>query len=334
MMTPEGRIVNNGDDYSPSFSWEYDLKDHLGNVRVVVSPAAQAGYANVLQQTHYYPFGMRMSEISTSSGTNNRYLYNGKEMQDDFGLNMYDYGARFYDPSLGRWHSVDPLAEKYLSWSPYNYTLNNPIKYLDPDGNDILIFYVDNGQNKSFRFNGSSNGLPNNTFVKSVVEAWNYNVGNGGGDPSFEAATNSDIEIKLNLSDQGSGTNKGEVYWNPERGIKTENGAVLSPATILDHELDHAVQSAKFGKKQMDNDLTYDKNNPYNNKEEQRVITGSEQKTALKNNEIKEGEVTRTNHSGKAVITYGVTSIKINATKTNEHRKKQLENHYNWTSEP
>jgi hypothetical protein len=229
---------------------------------------------------------------------------------------------------------VDNKAEKFLNTTPYAYALNNPIKYLDPDGNDILIFYVDNGQNKSFRFNGSSNGLPNNTFVKSVVEAWNYNVGNGGGDPSFEAATNSDLEIKLNLSDQGSGTYKGEVYWNPERGIKTENGTVLSPATILDHELDHAVQNAKIGKKQMNNDLTYDNKNPYNNKEEERVITGSEQKTALKNNEIKDGEVTRTNHSGKAVITYGVTSTKINATKTNEHRKKQLENYYNWTSEP
>jgi RHS repeat-associated protein len=137
IMTPEGRIVNSGDDYSPSLSWEYDLKDHLGNVRVVVSPAAQAGYANVLQQTHYYPFGMRMSEISTSTGTSNRYLYNGKELQTDFGLNWYDYGARFYDPSLGRWHSIDPLAEKYDSYSPYNYALNNPIVNIDPDGKEV-----------------------------------------------------------------------------------------------------------------------------------------------------------------------------------------------------
>ncbi len=133
-MTPEGRIVNSGDDYSPSLSWEYDLKDHLGNVRVVVSPAAQAGYANVLQQTHYYPFGMRMSEISTSTGTSNRYLYNGKELQTDFGLNWYDYGARMYDPSLGRWHSVDPMAELYDSYSPYNFALNNPVSFLDPNG--------------------------------------------------------------------------------------------------------------------------------------------------------------------------------------------------------
>jgi RHS repeat-associated protein len=60
---------------------------------------------------------------------NNKYQYNEKEWNDDFGLGWNDYGARFYDPSVARWWNVDPLSEKYYNITPYNYCLNNPLIY-------------------------------------------------------------------------------------------------------------------------------------------------------------------------------------------------------------
>ncbi|WP_415711174.1 RHS repeat-associated core domain-containing protein [Flavobacterium branchiophilum] len=65
------------------------------------------------------------------------YKYNGKEWQDELGLNMYDYGARNYDPAIGRWMNMDPMAEKYYQISPYVYVANNPLLYIDPTGMTI-----------------------------------------------------------------------------------------------------------------------------------------------------------------------------------------------------
>jgi RHS repeat-associated protein len=108
--------------------FDYHIKDHLGNVRLVIEPDASNNPV-VLQANDYYPFGM---SYSTAPGVN-KYLYNSKEEQEMPGK-FLDYGWRMYDAQLGRWHGVDPLAEEYQRWSPYVYTLNNPIRFIDPDG--------------------------------------------------------------------------------------------------------------------------------------------------------------------------------------------------------
>ncbi|MDL2320539.1 RHS repeat-associated core domain-containing protein [Alistipes sp. OttesenSCG-928-B03] len=78
-------------------------------------------------------FGCRWRD-SLSLASDNRYLYNGKETQESFGVNYLDYGARMYDSRIGRWHSIDPLAERYLAYSPYAYCGNNPVILADSDG--------------------------------------------------------------------------------------------------------------------------------------------------------------------------------------------------------
>ncbi len=124
IQTSEGRIVPDHDAYA----YEYFLKDHLGNTRVVFNEQGE-----VLQGNSYYPFGGIMEGLNYTAGLapENKHLYNGKEFQDDFGLDWYDYGARFYDAQLGRFHTLDPLNEKYYFQSSFAYGANNPIRFID-----------------------------------------------------------------------------------------------------------------------------------------------------------------------------------------------------------
>jgi len=124
---------------------EYDLRDHLGNTRATFADSDADGLPELLQEDHYYPFGARMAgkgQAAPGGGPaalgaaphDNRFLYNGKELQADFGLGLYDYGARFYDPVLGRWDAPDPLAGEEHSLTPFRYGYNNPLRFIDPNG--------------------------------------------------------------------------------------------------------------------------------------------------------------------------------------------------------
>ena len=134
IITPEGMLKNKDTNAVPIWEWNYNLTDHLGNVRTVFRPTATNGVEK-LSHTNYLPFGLKMQYPYSSASASN-YLYNGKELQGDGGLDLYDYGARFYDPALGRWTVTDPLMESHFEISPYVYCANNPIKFVDPNGLD------------------------------------------------------------------------------------------------------------------------------------------------------------------------------------------------------
>ncbi len=182
----EGSVSKNENG---AYEHQYVLRDHLGNVRVTfrdgtnkgdayfdwntyqyIDPNANnAGYndgvitsADIMQINHYYPFGLNMEgNWQGGLGGQNKYQYNGKELNQDFGLDWNDYGARFYDPALARWTAVDPLASNYYKWSSYNYCIGNPVNFIDPNGKEIKdvaggVMYTGQDAVSAFNFITSS----------------------------------------------------------------------------------------------------------------------------------------------------------------------------------
>lgn len=133
IQTEEGIARRNGVNYS----YEYNLTDHLGNVRYSFYKNNTTQSIERLQNDDYYPFGLRKSGQPVSLV--NRYLYGGKEIQEE--TSQYDFGARFYDPNIGRWNSPDPVNQ-FDHITPYAGMANSPAVYTDPDGRIIPLLAV------------------------------------------------------------------------------------------------------------------------------------------------------------------------------------------------
>ena len=173
----------------------YNYTDHLGNIRLSYADSngdegilprdmnskycEDMGDGNmacydvwmpgeVVEVNNYYPFGL-MHNYTATTMNSYQYKYNGKELQE---TGMYDYGARFYMPDIGRWGVVDPLAERYIKASPYHYAFNNPVFFKDPDGKQIVIYYEDDKGKQQFIYSYSAaRKSTGNNFLDNAISA-------------------------------------------------------------------------------------------------------------------------------------------------------------------
>ena len=212
------RIIPTAEGYYDALRnmYFYNYTDHLGNVRLSYGDADGNGVVTgdiqvtncrdtpegpvcnnyiitgeVEGVNNFYPFGMLHNNTAANFDNAYQYKYNGKELQE---TGMYDYGARFYMPDIGRWGVVDPLAESYRRHSPYNYTVNNPVRFIDPDGRGVMdSFYDYHGYSDLYRplysVDGSGQMHLNASYADESgngggnVDSIVYGGGAGGGGP-------------------------------------------------------------------------------------------------------------------------------------------------------
>ena len=249
----------------------YYVCDHLGSPRSLID---HTGELMVLR--NYYPFGKTWRR-STEPVYYDYYHFNGKEQQTVGDAGLLDYGARFYDPDIARWLTQDPQADETFNVSPYTYCANNPIKYIDPNGERIIVHDPTNNNREyewkqvagKWGFYDSDNQIyeGNDPFILSVISALTYLMygpdessmsgghgsgGGPGGPGTFGynfikglADRSETVEIVRHYETNKfvPGENAG-IWWVPfvvKPKIPTTNGVEDNiPAIALAHELAHA----------------------------------------------------------------------------------------------
>jgi len=306
------------------------------------------GALEITDVNNYYPFGLNHIDGQISKGKLGGYLsykYNGKELQE---TGMYDYGARMYMPDIGRWGVVDPLAEKHRRHSPYNYAVNNPILFIDPDGRDIRF-----GDNVYSYQKDRDYSKIKNEFDRQTYEALDYLYSTGAlnvtiGEGKEAKTVNimdemiNDKKNTLTINEQTESGKKNEfdpnsksVKFNTSEGIRfrkdgtkstLEEGNVgyNSPSSRLGHEIIHGYNLFSNPKKYGERNR-----NKYDNNTDKLIMTPDNRNLGFPDQEeeytttnlgnqmnVKLGEDKRTNYGIIPYTVESVTSTKIKPSST------------------
>ena len=266
-------LVDGGyiEPYEGEMYYSYYLKDHQGNNRVVAYDNGVVDEVN-----HYYPFGLLFGE--SEDPETQRFKFNGKEFDRYHGLDMYDYGARFYDPGICRFTTMDPMCEKYYHLSPYIYCGNNPVNAIDIKGDTITYNYQ--GLQYNYIMKGDQSGFydtqgnmlnePNAYELTSALKT--IQSGKEGYNLINSLCISSKI-INIAIDNENKTTyNRGTIYvkWNSSdfsgAGLDELNSVYSPPFIPLAHELIHAKDYEKNGKSNQD--IWYIHNGKSTNKSE------------------------------------------------------------------
>lgn len=188
---PEGRFAATSytSENEPVYSNLHYVTDRVGSIVAIVDADADTNSSvegAVLEGNGYSPFGERFDLGGLSSNRYNRFRFNGKEDMFRFQVPYIDYGARYYDPTVARWHRPDPMADKYPDTSPYAFCANDPVNFVDPQGDSLMIcdtsillaLYagLQNGQNILIKLNkgvvdpSSLDGSSKDFFMRDIYE--------------------------------------------------------------------------------------------------------------------------------------------------------------------